>query len=227
VTDRVDYRSDGLDETELAATPYAQLTRWIDQARAAGVHAAEAPEGLALAFATVDADGAPNVRTVLMRFLDPRGPGFVTDSGSTKAVEIAANPRVAASLGWPELFRVVRFRGLAEPVESDTLGEYWGTRPWGSRISAWASHQSQPIDGRAELEARFEEYAVRYPDRGRPDDVPVPLSWAGFRIRPVEMEFWAGRAGRLHDRIVYRATSLDPMPLLDAPDGWSVSRRQP
>lgn len=223
----MDYRSDGLDETELAATPYAQLTRWIEQARAEGVHAAEAPEGLALAFATVDADGAPNVRTVLMRFLDARGPGFVTDSGSTKAVEIAANPRVAASLGWPELFRVVRFRGLAEPVDSDTLGEYWGTRPWGSRISAWASHQSQPIDGRAALEARFQEYAAQYPDRGRADDVPVPLSWAGFRIRPVEMEFWAGRAGRLHDRIVYRPTSLDPLPLLDSADDWSVSRRQP
>jgi len=226
VTDRVDYTGEGLDEADLAPTPYDQLTRWIGQARAEGVHAAESPEGLALQFATVDASGAPNVRTVLMRFLDPRGPGFVTDAGSAKAREIAANPRVAASLGWPELFRVVRFRGVAEPVEAEALAGYFGQRPWGSRIAAWASHQSDPVASRAVLLAEFDRYAAQFPDRGSADDVPVPPSWAGFRVRPVEVEFWAGRSSRLHDRLVYAAPSGE-LPMLDEPDAWTVTRRQP
>ena len=226
VTDRVDYTGEGLDEADLAPTPYEQLTRWIGQAQAEGVRAAESPEGLALQFATVDATGAPNVRTLLMRFLDARGPGFVTDSGSTKAQEIAADPRVAASLGWPELFRVVRFRGVAEPVEAAALADYFGQRPWGSRIAAWASHQSQPIGSRAALLAEFDRYAASFPDRGSADDVPVPPSWAGFRLRASEIEFWAGRSSRLHDRLVFTATS-SPAPLLDDPTAWTVARRQP
>lgn len=242
----MDYTGDGLDETDCAPTPLEQVERWIAQARAAEVSGAESPEGVALSFATVDAAGAPNVRTVLMRFLDARGPGFVTDSGSAKAREIAANPRVAASLGWPALFRVVRFRGFAEPIEEAALADYWGSRPWGSRISAWASHQSAPVSGRAELEARFAEYAARFPDRGGVEDVPVPPTWAGYRIRPVEVEFWAGRTSRLHDRLVYSMSgdgsgaaseapwggapwdsAPDVMPLLDDPANWTLSRRQP
>ena len=239
MTERVDYTGAGLDERDCAPTPLAQLQRWIDEALGAGVSGAESPEGVALSLATVDAAGAPNVRTVLMRFLDRRGPGFVTDGGSAKARELTADPRVAASLGWPALFRVVRFRGLAEPIEADALAAYWVTRPWGSRIAAWASHQSSPIGGRAELEARFDEYAARFPDHGHPDDVPVPPTWAGFRIRPVEVEFWAGRTSRLHDRLVYaaresgidaagsRSGGVSAPPLLDEPRGWQLSRRQP
>ncbi len=234
MTDRVDYTGEGLDEADLASTPYAQLTRWIGQAQAEGVRAAESPEGLALQFATVDAAGAPNVRTVLMRFLDPRGPGFVTDAGSIKGREIAANPAVAASLGWPELFRVVRFRGLAEPIEPEALADYFSQRPWGSRVAAWASHQSEQVASRAALLAEFDRYAAQFPDRGNPDDVPVPPSWSGFRIRATEVEFWAGRSSRLHDRIVFTAPpvaasggSAGQVPLLDDPSAWTVSRRQP
>lgn len=242
MTDRVDYTGEGLDEADLAPTPYEQLTRWIGQATSEGVRAAESPEGLALQFATVDSDGAPNVRTVLMRFLDPRGPGFVTDAGSAKAREIAGNPRVAASLGWPELFRVVRFRGVAEPVEAQALADYFGQRPWGSRIAAWASRQSAPVASRAALLAEFDRYAAQFPDHGSPDDVPVPPTWAGFRVRATEVEFWAGRSSRLHDRIVFSAAgsatgsatvaAIDgggpgQVPLLDDPTAWTVSRRQP
>ncbi|HOA02208.1 MAG TPA: pyridoxal 5'-phosphate synthase, partial [Dermatophilaceae bacterium] len=227
MTDRVDYTGEGLDEADLASTPYAQLTRWIGQAQAEGVRAAESPEGLALQFATVDAAGAPNVRTVLMRFLDPRGPGFVTDAGSIKGREIAANPAVAASLGWPELFRVVRFRGLAEPIEPEALADYFSQRPWGSRVAAWASHQSEQVASRAALLAEFDRYAAQFPDRGNPDDVPVPPSWSGFRIRATEVEFWAGRSSRLHDRIVFTAppaaelgAGAGQVPLLDDPSAW-------
>ncbi len=224
----MDYRGEGLAESELAATPYAQMTLWIEQARAEGVRGAESPEGLSLSLATVDADGTPDVRTVLVRFLDPRGPGFVTDGGSAKARQLAADPRCAASLGWPELFRVVRFRGVAEPIEAEALADYFGQRPWGSRIGAWASHQSDPIADRATLMAEFDRYAGQFPDHGSPDDVPVPPTWAGFRVRPWEVEFWAGRSSRLHDRIVFSSAAGARVPaLLDDPGAWTVTRRQP
>jgi len=227
VTDRVEYLGEGLAESDLAATPFAQLSRWVQEAHAEGARGAESPEGLALSFATVDADGAPDVRTVLMRFLDPRGPGFVTDGGSAKARQLAADPRCAASLGWPELFRVVRFRGVAQPIEPELLAAYFAQRPWGSRIAAWASHQSDPIGSRAVLMAEFDRYAARFPDHGSPDDVPVPPTWAGFRVAPWEVEFWAGRSSRLHDRVVFTAAGAGHPSLLDDPGAWRVSRRQP
>ncbi len=239
VTDRVDYTGEGLDEAQVSATPWEQLQRWVAEAGAAGASSGEAPEGLALSLATIGADG-PDVRTVLVRFLDPSGPGFVTDAGSTKSRQLGADRRCAASLGWPTLFRVVRFRGWAEPVAPDLLAGYWAQRPWGSRISAWASQQSQPAGSRVELEAGFDAYAARFPDTGSADDVPVPPSWAGWRVRPWEVELWAGRTSRLHDRIVYSLAggvelrdavgaeeSLTGLPLLDDPAGWLVSRRQP
>ena len=227
---RVDYTGEGLNERDLAPTPYEQLLLWIGQAQAEGVRAAESPEGLALQLATVDAAVTPNVRTGLFRFFDASGSGIMTDGGSVKSHEIADNPRVAASLGWPELFRVVRFRGLAVPIEGALLVDYFGQRPWGSRIAAWASHQSEPVGSREELLAEFDRYAAQFPDRGGADDVPVPPSWAGFRLRPWEVEFWAGRSSRLHDRIVFSAgsaLSAAALPPLNDPDGWTVRRRQP
>ncbi len=227
MSERVDYTGAGLPDVGLPGTPYELLMAWVEQARAAGVSGFESPESLAMSFATVDAAGAPNVRTVLVRFLDPSGPGFVTDTGSAKAQEIAANPRVAGSVGWPSLFRVVRFRGYAEPVEPTALADYFRARPWGSRVAALASHQSEPIGSRADLDALFDRFAAAHPDRGGPGDVPVPDSWGGFRIRPVEVEFWAGRESRLHDRVVYAATVTDPLPMLDAEGRWRRIRRQP
>ncbi len=249
MTQRVDYRSDGLDDEGLPDQPFELLTRWIEQARAAGVGGFESPEGLAMSLATVDPGGAPNVRTVLVRFLDARGPGFVTDTTSTKAREIDAEPRVAGSIGWPALFRVVRLRGVIEALDPGPLAAYFTARPWGSRIAALASHQSAPTGSRADLDALFASYAARHPDTGSPDDVPVPASWGGYRVRPWEVEFWAGRESRLHDRIVYqidepggpdqdgptpggpahggpRHTDLAQWPLLDEP-GWRRFRRMP
>ncbi|PID97283.1 MAG: pyridoxamine 5'-phosphate oxidase [Actinomycetales bacterium] len=237
VTERVNYTGAGLADDDLPDSPLELLSRWVADAQAAGAGGYESPEGLAMAFATVDSAGCPNVRTVLVRFLDRRGPGFVTDTTSTKAQEIDGNPQVAGSMGWPTMFRVVRFRGIAEPVEPEALAAYFTERPWGSRVSALASRQSEPVGARAELDALFEEYAARYPDTGSPDDVPVPDSWGGYRIRPWEVEFWAGRESRLHDRVVYsvaEAVGIGPAgcddpagwPLLDSAE-WLRSRRMP
>ena len=118
----------------------------------------------------------------------------------------------------------MRFRGPVERVEQEVVDGYFGSRPWDSRVSAWASTQSAPVSGRDELERAFAEYAERFPDRGGVDDVPVPPTWGGYRIVPDEVEFWAGRLGRLHDRLVF--TRVGAGTLADAAT-WQPSRRQP
>jgi pyridoxamine 5'-phosphate oxidase len=233
---RVDYTGEGLTEAELAPTPWQQARRWVDEADARSRTDDDVPEPRALSVATVDASGAPNVRTVLMRFFDERGPGFVTNRDSTKGLELAQNPHLAAALTWPAMFRAIRFRGVAEPLDAAEVQEYWSSRPWGSRISAWASRQSQPATGRDQLEADVERYAAQFPDHGSPDDVPVPEFWGGYRVRCTEVEFWGGRRNRLHDRLVFAAVGAGGgaaaqdvalRPSLDDPAAWTVFRRQP
>lgn len=215
---------EGLSESQLAPTPLQHVRRWVAEAEARQKERGDVAEPTALSVATVDADGRPNVRTVLMRFLDARGPGFVTNLGSTKSREIGATGWVAASLTWPAMFRAVRFRGRAVPVGRDEIAAYFTSRPWGSRISAWASDQSQPIADRAALVARYERFAALYPDTGSRGDVPVPDGWGGWRIDSDEVEVWAGRRDRLHDRLVFtRVADGD----LDTPGAWTVHRRQP
>ncbi|NUR81783.1 MAG: pyridoxamine 5'-phosphate oxidase [Dermatophilaceae bacterium] len=221
---RLDYSGDGLVEADVAASPYLQARGWVDGALAAAEERADVPEPSALSVATVDASGAPDVRTVLMRFFDERGPGFVTNLGSTKSRQLQANPRVAAGLTWPAIYRAIRFRGTAEPLERDEVEAYFESRPYGSRLSAWASEQSRPAADRAELERRWQEVLERFPDTGSDDDVPVPDFWGGWRIVCDEVEFWAGRSNRLHDRIVFRRTG--PGHLAD-PGAWTRLRLQP
>ncbi|NHA67954.1 pyridoxamine 5'-phosphate oxidase [Phycicoccus flavus] len=221
---RVDYTGEGISESDLLDTPYAQIRLWVDEAVTRADAQDDVPEPYALSVATADAQGRPNVRTVLMRFLDERGPGFVTATTSTKGREIGETGYLAAALTWPAMFRSIRFRGRAVPVDADELQGYWASRPWASRISAWASQQSQPTDSRADLEAAFEERAAQFPDTGSDDDVPVPDFWGGYRVLPDEVELWGGRRNRLHDRIVY--TRVGEGDLGDA-GSWEVSRRQP
>ena len=179
---RVDYSGEGLSEAQVAPTPWQQARRWVDDALARAEAQPDVPEPLALSVATVDAEGQPNVRTVLLRFFDERGPGFVTSTQSTKGLEISATGGVAASLTWPAMYRAIRFRGVAVELDRTEVTAYFGTRPWASRISAWASRQSEPIADRAGLEAAYERYAGQFPDRGNPDDVPVPDFWGGYRV---------------------------------------------
>ena len=221
---RIDYTGDGLLESDVLGAPYQQMRAWVDEALAAAQTRSDVPEPTALSVATVDGTGTPDVRTVLMRFLDERGPGFVTNLGSAKSVQLAGNARAAASLTWPALYRAIRFRGTAELIEREEVEAYFRTRPYGSRLSAWASRQSRPAHDRAELEARWAAALERYPETGQPDEVPVPDFWGGWRIACDEVEFWAGRRNRLHDRIAF--TRIGDGGLGDAAS-WARVRRQP
>lgn len=221
---RVEYDGEGLSEEALLPTPWQQAERWVADAVARHEAQGDVPEPQALSVATVDEAGRPDVRTVLMRFFDPSGPGFVTCLESAKGVQLQANSGIAASLTWPSMFRAVRFRGVATLLRREELSTYFGHRPWGARIGAWASRQSRPITGRAALEEAYQRYARRWPDRGRPDDVPVPDPWGGYRITCDEVEFWAGRRDRLHDRLVFVRTCDGS---LDDAAAWTIERRQP
>jgi len=219
----------GLDTADLADHPLGQFRRWYDDARAAGVI-----EPNAMTLATVDAAGAPSARTVLLKTADRAGFVFFTNHGSRKGAELAARPVAALVLPWLSLYRQVGVRGVVEPVGAEATAEYFRSRPWGSRIGAWASHQSRPVGSRAELERRWAELAGRWPDHGRPDDVPVPPHWGGYVVRPEEVEFWQGRPSRMHDRLVFLPVdSADPAgpsggpPALDDAAAWRVERRQP
>lgn len=225
---RLDYDGAGLPETGQSASPLAQVQQWVAEAQQRQEEHGDVPEPLALSVATVAADGVPDVRTVLMRFLDGRGPGFVTGTTSAKARQLVANPGIAASLTWASMFRAVRFRGLAEPLDEEEVREYWAQRPYGSRISAWASRQSEPATGREELERAYAAYAERWPDTGAPEDIPVPGHWGGYRVRCTSLELWSGRRDRLHDRL--RADPVEPgsaSSALDDAAAWVWTRLQP
>lgn len=221
---RREYHGEGLTESELAATPWEQARGWLDDAVYRSVERDDVPEPLAMSVATIDAAGRPDVRTVLLRFFDGGGPGFVSSLESAKGIQIAANPAVAAAIVWPAMYRAIRFRGVARPLGREEVERYFRERPWGSRIGAWASRQSQAVPGRSELEAAYQRYAARWPDLGSPTDVPVPDFWGGWRITCGEVEFWAGRSNRLHDRLVFVRVGEGG---LGDTSAWRVERRQP
>lgn len=216
---RVAYDVRGLDEADLAADPLTQFRRWYDDALAGRVL-----EPNAMTLATADAAGAPSARMVLLKNVDPRGFTFFTNFTSRKGTELAVNPAAALVFGWIAQHRQVSVRGRTERLPAAETAEYFGSRPWGSRIGAWASRQSEP-GSREELDQRWARLAARWPDRGRPDDVPVPDHWGGFVLRPVEVEFWQGRQSRMHDRLVFVARA--PAPSLDDAEAWRVERRNP
>jgi pyridoxamine 5'-phosphate oxidase len=215
---RVDYDRATLTEADLAATPLAQFTRWFDAAVAAGV-----PEPNAMIAATADATGAPSARTVLLKGVDARGFTFFTNLGSRKSTDLAVNPAISLVFPWIAMQRQVIVIGRVEVVPRDEAAAYFATRPYGSRIGAWASRQSSPVT-REELDARYAERAAMWPD-----DVPLPEFWGGWLVRAHSVEFWQGRSSRLHDRLRYvTAGSAAPSTApLDAASAWCVERLSP
>ena len=175
--------------------PFRQLEAWLEEAKAAQPFWADA-----MVLATTGPGGAPAARAVLLRGLDERGLVFYTDGESRKGAELANDPRAALVFLWPSHERQARVEGAVEAVSGQETDAYWAGRPRGSQLSAWASHQSQVVSGREELEAGVADVAERF--GGGP--VPRPPRWVGFRLVPVTFEFWQGRPDRLHDRVRHR-----------------------
>lgn len=198
----------GLDETNVGDDPFRLFSEWYREAREAGLYL---PESTSLATATPD--GRPSVRLVLLKGHDERGFVFFTNYESRKADELAANPRAALAFHWPILQRQVRIEGTVEKISEEASLAYFRTRPRGSRIGAWASPQSRPIESREELMERVREFGARFGG----DDVPLPPFWGGYRVRPERIEFWQGRVNRLHDRFLFERDGT----------GWSVRRLAP
>jgi pyridoxamine 5'-phosphate oxidase len=167
----------------------------------------------AMALATVDADGLPNVRMVLLKGADENGFIFYTNVESAKGLEIAANPKAALVFHWKSLRRQVRARGTITRVSDAEADAYFATRPRDSRIGAWASQQSRPLESRFAFEKAIAVYAAKY----AVGEVPRPPYWTGFCIRPVSIEFWHDRPFRLHDRVVFTRTE----------GGWTRTRLYP
>lgn len=221
---RIDYDGEGLSEHDVPAAPFDLIKQWVADAQRRQEASGDVPEPTAISVATADATGAPHVRTVLMRYLTELGPGFYTNLESAKGQDLVANPQIAGALTWPMMFRAIRFSGGVKEIDRDTVRDYFSSRPWGSRVGAWVSKQSQPLASREELEQANADVAARYPDTGSPNDVPLPDFWGGYYIDCQEVEFWAGRSSRLHDRIVFVRTG--PGTLAD-PSAWRVVRRWP
>jgi pyridoxamine 5'-phosphate oxidase len=206
---RREYSLAQLDVATVDPDPIVQFSRWFEQARAS-----ELLEPNAMTLATSAADGWPSARVVLLKEVDGRGFVFFTDYRSRKSAELIANPRAALVFLWKELERQVRIQGEVTEISREESDAYFQTRPRGSQLGAWASHQSAELPDRSTLEQAVEEVSARFGE----GLIPLPPHWGGYRLAPRELEFWQGRENRLHDRIRYRLTS----------DGaWEVARLSP
>jgi pyridoxamine 5'-phosphate oxidase len=196
-----------LREADLAIDPVTQFASWFADAVDAGL-----PEPNAMVLATASAGGLPTARTVLLKGYDREGFVFYTNYESRKGRDLSENPRACLVFPWHPLRRQVRVEGHAVRLPREDSAAYFHSRPYGSRIGAWASRQSAVVRSREELDERYRELAERWPE-----DPPMPDFWGGFRVVPSEVEFWQGQIDRMHDRLRYRRSG----------DAWVVERLAP
>jgi len=206
---REDYQRGSLDRSALIKDPVEQFRSWIQAAISAKIL-----EPNAMTLATVDSDGRPNARIVLLKGFDESGFVFYSNYKSVKGQELAASPHATLVFNWLEHQRQVRIRGSVERLSLDETKTYFQSRPKGSQIGAWASPQSQVIPDRWPLEARVESLQKQYVNTDR---LPVPDHWGGYRVVAEEIEFWQGRSSRLHDRFRFRKTKEE----------WTIDRLAP
>jgi pyridoxamine 5'-phosphate oxidase len=205
---REEYTRTGLAEADVAPDPVVQFRAWFRDALAADLH-----EPNAMILATATAGGKPSARTVLLKGYDERGFVFYTNYDGRKAKEIETNPTCAILFYWGELERQVRIEGRASRLSGEESDAYFAGRPRGSRLGAWASEQSRPVQDRSILEERVRALEAVYEGR----EIPRPPFWGGYRVKPDTIEFWQGRESRLHDRLVYHRSGR----------GWKIVRLQP
>lgn len=206
---RREYASRSLDDRSADPDPFVQFRAWFDEALAAQIADANA-----MSLATASAAGEPSVRTVLLKDVDERGFVFFTHYTSPKGRDLAENPRASLLFYWAALERQVRISGAVTRVPRAVSDAYFATRPLDSRYAVWAATQSTPLDDRQTLERRFAEVKTRF--AGQP--VPCPPEWGGYHVAAERLEFWQGRPGRLHDRILY---------MRDSSGGWVRTRLAP
>ena len=199
-----------LDETLVGADPVAFFAGWLDDAGES-----EPNDPNAVSLASVDEDGMPDVRIVLLKGFDARGFAFYTNFESAKGRQLLDSPKAAMCFHWKSRRQQVRLRGPVEVVSEAEADAYYASRHPVSRIGAWASQQSRPLESRASLAAEVERYQERYGE----GEIPRPPHWSGFRLMPLSIEFWQDGAFRLHDRIAFTRTSLDA--------AWTVGRLHP
>jgi pyridoxamine 5'-phosphate oxidase len=206
---RIDYRKGDLIESQVSPDPIAQFARWFDDAVAAKI-----PEPNAMTVATASRDGAPSARVILLKAFDARGFDFFTNYTSRKGRELAGNRRAALVFYWHALERQVRIEGFVENIARPETEVYFHSRPRESQIGAWASQQSEVVASRAVLDQRQAELNAKFGS----GEIPVPPYWGGYRVVPASIEFWQGRPGRMHDRLIYKRQE----------DGtWRLQRLEP
>ncbi|MDZ7690635.1 MAG: pyridoxamine 5'-phosphate oxidase [Balneolaceae bacterium] len=206
---RREYKRDGISEESVQDSPISQFGVWFEEALESDLTDANA-----MTLATATADGKPSSRIVLLKGFDDDGFRFYTNYASRKGKELEENPHAALCFYWPALERQVRIEGKVSKLSREQSAKYFQSRPRDSQIGAWASNQSSELVSREQLETKFEEFSQKFEGK----DVPLPDFWGGYRLNPHKIEFWQGRTGRLHDRIVYQKNNKG---------NWSIRRLSP